>query len=323
MSPTIRRLRRPLLATLVAAAAFYLVGIVLSDGKAVLERLTRLSPTTVLVCVLLPTAGFLIRFVRWNTYIHALHHAVPWREHLRIYLAGFALTATPGKVGENLRTLHLQPYGVPASHSVAAFFTERLADLAAMVCLSSLALRLAAAHSRWMVLAAALTLTVLLAVRDPRLPRILASRIRTEGWAAHSLRSLVGFLEAARQLLSLRLLAVGIVTALLAWGAEGVTFGLLARAMGIGVPIPTAIGVFAVATLLGAVSFIPGGVGPTEGVMVGLLVLAGASTPGAAAATLLTRAATLWWAVALGVLANVGVREPLKANAIMPRGRGS
>jgi hypothetical protein len=40
---------------------------------------------------------------------------------------------------------------------------------------------------------------------------------------------------------------------------------------------------------------------------VGLLIVAGAGLPEATAATLLVRAATLWWAVLLGILALMGL----------------
>jgi uncharacterized protein (TIRG00374 family) len=48
---------------------------------------------------------------------------------------------------------------------------------------------------------------------------------------------------------------------------------------------------------------LPGGVGPTEGSMSGLLALRGVDLPVAVAATLVIRVATLWFAVAVGAVA--------------------
>ena len=62
--------------------------------------------------------------------------------------------------------------------------------------------------------------------------------------------------------------------------------------------------VYAAMTVAGALSFLPGGLGVTEA---GMLALLGAARLGdrsrgtAAAATFVTRAATLWFAVALGL----------------------
>ena len=61
--------------------------------------------------------------------------------------------------------------------------------------------------------------------------------------------------------------------------------------------------VYALAMLAGALSFLPGGLGGAEAVMVAALTLKGVDQPSAVAATIIIRLATLWFAVALGLLA--------------------
>jgi uncharacterized protein (TIRG00374 family) len=62
--------------------------------------------------------------------------------------------------------------------------------------------------------------------------------------------------------------------------------------------------IYAGTTIAGALSFLPGGLGVTEGAMTVALVEGAAKLdPSAAvAATLLTRLATLWFAVVIGVV---------------------
>lgn len=56
----------------------------------------------------------------------------PERPHLS---RRFALTTTPDKAGEAIRSLYLQKsFKVPLSHSFAAFFAERFVDLLAYCC---------------------------------------------------------------------------------------------------------------------------------------------------------------------------------------------
>jgi uncharacterized protein (TIRG00374 family) len=61
--------------------------------------------------------------------------------------------------------------------------------------------------------------------------------------------------------------------------------------------------IYAAATLVGAVSALPGGLVSTEGSMVALLQQSGVSRGAASAGTLLVRLATLWFAVAIGLAA--------------------
>lgn len=306
MNAALERARRPLLFTALGGAALYLVAILLSDGPAVLGSIRTLPIWAGPVALALPTLGFLLRYLRWELLLKALGDRLPRWLHLRIYLAGFALTATPAKVGENLRAMSLAARGVPMRHSFAAFVVERLGDVIAMVLLSGLAVRLVADQS-WLLVASTLaTFVGLWVIRSPGLPGWLRRHTPAEGVLHRVGEGIAGVLDVAGDLLTLRLLLVGVGIALLAWGLEGVTFGLLAGWTGIDISLGVAVGIFAVATLLGAVSFLPGGVGPTEGVMVGLLMVAGATLPQATAATLLTRAATLWWAVLLGILCLSG-----------------
>jgi uncharacterized protein (TIRG00374 family) len=66
--------------------------------------------------------------------------------------------------------------------------------------------------------------------------------------------------------------------------------------------------------LAGALSFMPGGLGGSEAAMVLLLRMLRVPLSIAVAATLLIRAATLWFAVLLGIIALLA-RAPARASA--------
>jgi uncharacterized protein (TIRG00374 family) len=95
---------------------------------------------------------------------------------------------------------------------------------------------------------------------------------------------------------------------LLAWGLEALAFYWILQAMGADVRLTLAIFVYAVAMLAGALSFMPGGLGSTEAVMVGLLVSSGVELPDAIAATVLLRLVTLWLAVGLGTVVLIQIK---------------
>jgi len=61
---------------------------------------------------MLTFAGFTLRFCRWQWYLGALGLRVDRLQSFVIYLSGFALTTTPGKVGELLRSAFLARHNV-------------------------------------------------------------------------------------------------------------------------------------------------------------------------------------------------------------------
>lgn len=72
--------------------------------------------------------------------------------------------------------------------------------------------------------------------------------------------------------------------------------------MGHELSVVGAVGIYALSILAGAASFVPGGLGVTEGAMVLLLVATGMDLSTASTAALMVRGLTLWFAVGLGVV---------------------
>jgi uncharacterized protein (TIRG00374 family) len=88
---------------------------------------------------------------------------------------------------------------------------------------------------------------------------------------------------------------------LLAWFSECLAFYVVLKGFGQeSVDIVDATFIYSFATLFGAATLMPGGLGSTEGSMVGLLMYSGVLRPDAVGATLIVRLCTLWFAVGIG-----------------------
>lgn len=247
--------------------------------------------------------GYGLRFLRWQGYLIALDHRLPWRPSLKIYLAGFALTTTPGKAGEALRGVLLKRWDVPYAHSFAALFSERLADLLAMVGLALFGL---STHPEWLSMIVASLVLLACAgsmMFSPGLVSAIDRRInqRPDGFS-RLLRHAIEVLYQSRRCHTPRRLVGAMFISLLAWGLEALAYYWILQAMGADVSLTSAMFIYAVAMLAGALSFMPGGLGSAEAVMVALLVSGGVGLADAIAATVLLRLMTLWLAVAVGVL---------------------
>lgn len=263
----------------------------------------RVGTLGIALVLLLSLVNYGLRFLRWQGYLGVLGHAVPWPASLRIYLAGFALTTTPGKAGEALRGLLLRPWGVPYPQSLAAFFSERLSDLSAVVLLALFGLTLYPQARPLIVAGVGLVAAGLLLLAQRRLVERLAgvlpaSAERRLGF----LHGLLNVLLEARRCHRPALLLGATLLSLMAWSAEALAFHWILHWMGADVPLAFAVFVYAIAMLTGALSFMPGGLGGAEAAMVALLVWKGMAGADAVAATVLIRLATLWFAVGLGAV---------------------
>ena len=297
---------RAVVASVVIAAIGYLAFALWSGWSNVASALGRAGWPAVVAALALSLANYGLRFVRWQLYVAAMDHPLRWWPSLQVYVAGFAMTTTPGKAGEALRSVFLKAWGVPYTRSLACILSERLSDLVAIVLLSLLGLASFPAARPVAGVGIALVIVLFAALSSARLLEAAGRRLRGSSRRAVLARHVVTILREARRCLSPSLMLRGSLLGLLAWAAEGYAFHLVLSRMGVELPVAQAISIYAVALLAGAVSIVPGGLGSAEAVMLWLLHLSGVGASEAVAATVLIRLATLWFAVVLGAAALPG-----------------
>ena len=253
--------------------------------------------------------NYVLRFFRWQYYLRVADVRVERRRSRGIFFSGLAMSVTPGKIGELFKCLMLKrEVGARYSHTVPVVINERLTDLVAVVLLAGLGVaRYPAGRMIFAVGVAVIVALVVALALSPRLAERLGpwlarrfAREAADESAQETARTFV-------RLLGARPFALGTALGLLAWFCECVAFWLVFYGLDwSGLSLFAATFVYALATLAGAVSFLPGGLGATEASMAALLgglfaVPRGVST----AATLIVRACTLWFAVLVGVVAYV------------------
>ena len=248
----------------------------------------------------LAVVNYGLRYLRWSMYLRALGINAPASVSVPVFVAGLALSITPGKVGELLKSVWLnQRTGTPVAASAPAVVMERLTDVISVALLGLTGVLLLPA-------VIALTVAALLIV-GLAVGLLAASRYGVKALDLPVLRRwrepLSQSQDGVRRLMSPKILAAAVALSFLAWAAEGLALWIIIRGLGDEVAVGIALPISAAAALLGAVTALPGGLVGFEGSMVALLGQAGLPAATAALATLLTRLATLWLAVIVGGLA--------------------
>jgi uncharacterized membrane protein YbhN (UPF0104 family) len=256
--------------------------------------------------------SYLLRHARWRWLLRRAGSEVGWLRSFLGYLAGFAFTATPGKVGELLRVRYFGQQGVPAATVVGAFVFERAVDLVVVLVLASLSI---ARRDVWigalLFVGAFLAIVVLVAWRPdvllavvPRLPRALARLVTL----------VADGLAHARRWMTVPDLIVCVAYGFAGWGLVSWAFLALLRQL-TDVPVTTlqVLAMYPLAMLAGAASMLPGGIGTTEVALVALLAATGVPVAVATLAAVAIRLATLWFAIACGILSAAALEwQPRK-----------
>lgn len=362
------KLRKGILPALLLAAAVGVAGLMLTDGRKLLQALASFDLRVAPLLLLLASLSYLFRFLKFHRYLRILDIPVSRGDSLRIFLAGFSMTVTPGKVGEVVKSWFLKRLtGVRMSRTAPAVLAERLTDLIAMLLLAMMGFG-AFGYGRRVLLVTVAVIVVPLAMLlyQPATDALLRVLERFPRLRPVTSRLHHAF-DSCRVLLAPRALLYATVVSVVAWFCECWAFQIAlagfdrtppvveaaAEAGGVvrgtaeaGPPPGEAAGrelvaggpvsgeatgggggggktpasrgrvgvlpatfIYAFSAILGAITFLPGGLGSTEASLSGLLVLLHVPKATAFAATLVIRAATLWYAVVLGILAVLHLRR--------------
>lgn len=254
--------------------------------------------------------NYVLRFGKWVYYLRVLNvRGVPLFANFLVYLSGFVLTVTPGKVGEAYKSVVLEErFGTPVALTAPLVLSERLTDVIAIVTLIAVGSLGFSGGLGWAIAGALAVSCALALISNRTLCGKLFSDLERRGGKlsaiAPKLRVAYGSLATTLQP---KHLAVPVALSLLAWSAECVALGVIARGFGVDISLTKCLFYYATSTLAGALIPVPGGLGITEGILLGHLTT-GMPTVTARAAMMLTRVATLWFAVLLGFLALGGLK---------------
>jgi uncharacterized protein (TIRG00374 family) len=238
---------------------------------------------------------------------------------------------TPGKAGELTKSYWLRelagPERAPFARTAPIVFAERLTDGIAMLILASAGL---AAFQFGVGALLAVALLAVLAVSLIQARPLAAwgldllARMRLTRRLAATAEALY---ESAYALLTWRRLGLAVAIGVVSWGGECLALVLIL--LGLGSPphmdlLNQATFALATATLIGSASLLPGGLGAAEGAVAAILeAVAGQPRDVAAAATLLIRACTLWFGVALGATALPILARRVLRHTLVGRGNRS
>ncbi len=303
------KLRGRLLVSLVLGALVFVGLSFYADFNAVIDGLGRFKWQYLPVVLLLTSANYALRFLKWQFYLRTIGvEGFPRRDSALTYFAGLGMVVTPGKVGEWLKCYLLRElHGTPFSRSAPIVIAERLTDSLGLVILGAAGLFVF--KNAWPAFVVVVFGGALLFVLTRHQPLAYWILRRLEGLpvvskVAHHAEE---FYVSSYALLSPVALGSMTLLSVVSWGFEVLAFYVVLLGVGVhggGDTLLRASFIMPAATLASALLLTPGGLGVAEGGITGLSqVLLDLPKSEAAVATLVIRFGTLWFGVIVGLVA--------------------
>ncbi|MBR4737721.1 MAG: flippase-like domain-containing protein [Rhodocyclaceae bacterium] len=290
---------------IIAGASLYLGTVFWLGWQDTMAAFAALGAHTLLIGILVASNSYLLRFARWERTLQYMGDSVPRFKHLGIYLSGIPLTATPGKVGETFRSALLFQHGVRIPHSLAAFLIDRGTDVLGMILLGALSSIITGQHPSWVWLLS--FASILLGTRF--FAYLLSHPKAGAGWnrlaryiAWLPIKGGQATLEAWANVWTLPVASSFSLVAMVAYGTHALIFSWFCHTLNTGISIADCVLIFVQATLFGAATMIPGGLGAMEAALAFQLIERGVSDVNAISLAISTRLVTFWFGVLTGIV---------------------
>ena len=326
--------KKIIIGSLLGAAVFIVIAF-LADYQKVAAALMDFPLNQWPFILFLSLANYALRVIKWDFYLKRLDIKIPLLSSVLIFFSGFIMAITPGKMGEVLKSLLMyEHHGVAVTRSAPAVFMERLTDVVALlfICVAGVVFALiggtgaglngsksaaeAAGQQNFdgaqlisLALVTIFTFIIIAILSNQKLMNAILKYMERFNFIKKHIVHIESLFESARVILMPWPLFYATLLSILAWALECYSLYYIITVISPKTPVSLALLLFcsfayAFSTIIGALAMLPGGLFVTEGGMAFLLVkFVKIPMSKAVAATFMVRAATLWFALLIGIFA--------------------
>lgn len=251
--------------------------------------------------IILVTAAYFIRFIKWNFFLKNVAVHMPLKENLFVFFSGLSMTITPAKAGEIWKGWLIRDInGEKLSKTVPVVIIDRITDLIGLIILSIIGI-IYYKNGAYILLSLFIIFAgFIVAAKSETISQRLITIL--EKRASKYSKDIKEMDISFKKSLELKYLIGMSAISVLAWFLECLALYFVIYGFGQPLGIVISTFVFSFSSLAGAVSMIPGGLGIAEATLSGLLVFFGLTSTTAVGVALIVRFGTLWYGAILGFL---------------------
>jgi uncharacterized protein (TIRG00374 family) len=290
------------------AVVIYLLMGVYANFSDLLTALEKFNWIFLPIMLILVTTGYLIRFIKWNFFLKNVDVHLPLKENLFVFFSGLSMIITPGKAGEIWKGWLIKEInGENLSKTIPVVIVDRITDVLGLIILSLLGIFYYKSGINILILLIILFGAFIAAIKSQRISsRLISILERRAGKYSLDIKDMH---QSFQKSLNWKYLIGNSIISVIAWFMECIAIFFVIYGFDESISIVLSTFIFSFASLAGALSLIPGGLGVAEATLSGLLVLFGLSSTIAVGAALIMRLVTLWYGAILGFLVYILFRK--------------
>jgi len=285
---------------LFAVVVYLIMGIYANFGNLLLA-LEKFNWLYLPLMIILVTLAYFVRFIKWNFFLRNVDVNLPLKQNLFVFFSGLSMTITPAKAGEIWKGWLIREInGENLSNTVPVVIVDRVTDVIGLIILSLTGILYYKSGIYVLLILVILFAAFIIAIKSEPISNRLISILETR--AGRYSGDIKDMHETFKRSLASKYLVGMSLLAVVAWFLECLSIFFVIQGFGQSISLVLSVFLYSFASIVGAVSLIPGGLGVAEATLSGLLVIFGFSSSIAVGAALIIRLGTLWYGAILGFL---------------------
>jgi len=286
---------------------FYVIFILYSDIEIFLDVYSEINFIYLfLIFSLLPLTLF-IRSRNQSILLNSIGMPLSIKENYHLFLTGLSMSVTPIGFGQIIKSHFLESkYGYSISKSLPLVFVERLLDFIAIVSLLWVSLIFYFSNDTLIVLtiSTCILFSLLLLIKSKKFMVKIQSMIENNSFLSKKFPNFEEFNNSLMKLMTLKILIKTILLISFVTSIEGIMIYVGFLSFDIDLGYFESFQLFYTSILVGIFSFLPGGIGITEGSFVFMLVKQNFEFVVASSLIIFLRLITIWSVTIIGFIAT-------------------
>ena len=290
---------------ILGSIGFYSIFLFLSDILSIESSSISFNYDHLPIILIFVVISWIPLYLRWRLLSKNLGLIISLRDDFLVYVAGFALSITPGKVGELLRTQILrEKSGIQRTKTTPLIFVEKFYDLIGAVTVSAFGIYYFPQIGIIVISGTILSIIIFILFSSKLVfekTTLFLSKFKFTKKFSQPLSQSHEILKISTKP---KIFISSLILSSTYWILISFSVFYILKSLDIdSIGFAELISTYASSLFLGAISFLPAGLGITEGSFTGLLHIQGISLSVAAVAVIIIRIFTLWFNVIIGFIA--------------------
>jgi uncharacterized protein (TIRG00374 family) len=283
------------------AVAIYLIMGIYADFSDLLIAIRHFNWIYFILMIILTTIAYFIRFLKWNFFLKSVDVHLNLKDNLFVFFSGLGMIITPAKVGEIWKGWLIKDInGESLSKTIPVVIIDRVTDLIGLIILSALGILYYKEGSYILLILIVLFIGFFVAIKSKKISGKIISIL--ENRAGKYSKDVKSMHKTFEKLMNPKNMTLMSFLSAFAWFFECLALFFVIIGFGESISVLISTFVFSFASLAGAVSMIPGGLGVAEATFSGLLQYFGLTSTISVGVAIIIRFGTLWYGAILGFM---------------------